>query len=501
MACTTILVGKNASYDGSTLIARNEDCGNGEMNLKKFKVVTPDKQPRHYKSYGGHLEIDLSDLTPLRYTSTPDAVEDVIGIWAEAGINAANVAMTATETITSNARVLGADPLVELIPAQGKPGEEGYVPEIPGGIGEEDLVTLVLPYIHSAREGVERLGKLLETYGTYEMNGIAFSDVDEIWYLETIGGHHWIARRVPDDSYVTLPNQLGIDFLDLEACFGEKREYMCSADLLEFVAENHLNLNRDDEPFNPRDVFGSHTDADHVYNTPRAWIMQRYLNSHAIDWDVTDAIFTPQSDDIPWCCVPEKKITIEDIHYILGLHYQNTPYDPYGGGDQADIYRPIGINRTCEMSILQIRPYAPEEIRAIQWLSLGCNVFNAPVAIYTNIDKEPSYVSNTTDTCTTENMYWTNRLIAALCDNNYGETANTIEAYQQTVEAHDHAMVIATDKKYAEEKPEGAELSQMLQKANEENIRFIKKQTDKLLGQVLLVAYNNMKNAYDRNDA
>ena len=68
---------------------------------------------------------------------------------------------------------------------------------------------LVLPYINSAREGVKRLGSLLEQYGTYEKNGIAFQDADEIWWLETIGGHHWIARKVPDDSYVVMPNQLG----------------------------------------------------------------------------------------------------------------------------------------------------------------------------------------------------------------------------------------------------------------------------------------------------
>ena len=43
-------------------------------------------------------------------------------------------------------------------------------------MGEEDYVTLVLPYIHSAREGVERLGALLDQYGTYEPNGIAFAD-------------------------------------------------------------------------------------------------------------------------------------------------------------------------------------------------------------------------------------------------------------------------------------------------------------------------------------
>lgn len=76
--------------------------------------------------------------------------------------------MTATETITSNARVLGADPLVKLQPAED--GKE----EIVGGIGEEDLVYITLPYISSAREGVIRLGSLLEKYGTYEMNGIAF---------------------------------------------------------------------------------------------------------------------------------------------------------------------------------------------------------------------------------------------------------------------------------------------------------------------------------------
>ena len=31
MACTTILVGKGASYDGSTIVARNEDSGSGSF--------------------------------------------------------------------------------------------------------------------------------------------------------------------------------------------------------------------------------------------------------------------------------------------------------------------------------------------------------------------------------------------------------------------------------------------------------------------------------------
>lgn len=159
-----------------------------------------------------------------------------IGILAEAGVNERNVAMSATETIAVNERVLGADPLVALQPADEANGK----PETPGGIGEEDIITLVLPYVNTAREGVKRLAELLETYGTYESNGIIISDVDEIWYVETIGGHHWIARRVPDDKCAIIPNQLGIDYFDFDDAFSDAREFMCSADLQEFIETHHL---------------------------------------------------------------------------------------------------------------------------------------------------------------------------------------------------------------------------------------------------------------------
>ena len=180
MPCTTVLVGKNASNDHSTMISRTDD---GFFDVKKLIVVEPDKQPRKYKSVISHVEIDLPD-DPMRYTACP-SVDKKHGIWAATGINAANVGMTATETITTNPRVLAADPLVVYQKAE-KRGEK----DIPGGIGEEDIVVLTLPYIHCAREGVIRLGQLLEKYGTYESNGIAFNDENEVWWLETIGGHH-----------------------------------------------------------------------------------------------------------------------------------------------------------------------------------------------------------------------------------------------------------------------------------------------------------------------
>ena len=127
MACTTILVGKKASYDGSTMIARNDDSGSGHFTAKKFVVVQPEEHPAVYKSVISHVEVPLPG-NALRMTAMPNAVEGK-GIWAAAGVNAANVGMTATETITSNPRVLGADPLVQ------------------GGIGEEEPGSEELAYM------------------------------------------------------------------------------------------------------------------------------------------------------------------------------------------------------------------------------------------------------------------------------------------------------------------------------------------------------------------
>ena len=548
MACTTILVGKDASYDGSTIVARNEDSPGGQFEPKRMQVVLPKDQPRVYTSVESHLTIELPE-EPMRYTSVPDAIEGH-GVWAAAGFNELNVGMSATETITSNERVLGADPLVVYTPASGVEGEEGYVPACPGGLGEEDFVTLVLPYIRSAREGVERLGALLEKYGTYEMNGIAFSDVDEIWWLETVGGHHWIAKRVPDDMYVTMPNQLGIDWFDLGDAEGEQLEHMASPDLRAWMADNHLDLTlrgeyaffsedeyeliedgdddyiedldedldddgsdgddledvfvldagRFEDIFNPREAFGFRSDSDHVYNTPRAWYMQRFLNPHDV-WEGPFADYTPESDDIPWARVPERKVTIEDVKYVLSAHYQGTPYDPYGKHgtpETRSLYRPIGINRNGQLAVLQVRPYVDADHRAIQWMAFGSNPFNALVPFYANVDTLPEYLCNTASTVTTDSFYWSNRLIAALADARFRDNAAHIERYQEKVGAHGHQMLRETDRAVAD--ASGEELVRALEQANDRMARFLREQTDALLGKVLHTTSLSMRNGFAMSD-
>ena len=495
MPCTTLLVGKKASYDGSTMIARNDDSGAGHYTPKKLAVVLPQDQPRHYTSVLSHVEIDLPD-NPMRYSAVPNALEGE-GIWAGAGINEANVAMTATETIASNERVLGADPLVVYKPA------EGDTPMQPGGIGEEDLVTLVLPYIRSAREGVLRTAQLLEQFDTYEMNGIAFSDVNEIWWMETFGGHHWIAKKVPDDRYVVMPNESGIDSFDLDDALGEGINHLCSADLREFIAENHLDLSMG-RAFNPREAFGTQSDADHVYNTPRAWYMLQFFNPKTARWDGPDADYTPRSNDLPWSLKPERKITVEDVKYVLSSHFQGTPYDPYssvGDVSMRGAYRCIGVNRTDFLALLQLRPYVPQSIQAVEWLTFGSNVFNTFVPFYTNTEAVPAYLSTTEKEVDTNSFYWNCRLVAALADAQFKTSKIHIERYQLKVMSEAHRILNEADRLVAELASVKSDPQPVIDSANEALADMVCEQTSDVLGKVLNESSNKMKNAYARSDA
>ena len=491
MPCTTILVGKKASYDGSTIISRNDDGG---YDTKQVLVVTPDKMKSKYKSSIAHLTIELPK-NPLAFTMVPN-VDRANGMWATNGINSKNVGMTASETISSNPRVLAADPYIEYQPKKGKKGKE-----VPGGIGEEDLTYIVLPYIKSAREGVVRLGALLEQYGTYEPNGIAFNDKDEIWWMETIGGHHWIARRVPDDRVVIMPNQFGLDNFDFADAYGAQKEHMCSKDLKEFVEKNHLDLGFG-KKFNPRLAFGSHDDGDHIYNTPRAWLMGRYFLPRTYKWDGENADFTPTSDDIPWSFVPEKKVTVEDVRYVLGAHYQGTIYDPYDKrSPYSGKYRSIGIPNTDVCGIMQIRGYMPEALAGVQWFSMGGSIFTACFPMYANVTKMPDYVAKTTKTVDTDYMYWQSRLIGALTDAQYNTALILDERYVDAVAEKGRKLLFEYDEKIlALKKKDQKEAYKLCEEANKKICDMVKAESDKALGKILRNASDHMKARYHRND-
>ena len=236
---------------------------------------------------------------------------------------------------------------------------------------------------------------------------------------------------------------------------------------------------------------------DHVYNTPRAWFMGRYLTPYSHRWEGEDAEYTPESDNIPWCLKPDRKVTPEDVNYLLSGHYQGTPYNPYTSQNtgKRGMYRSIGINRTGVTSICQIRPYAPECVRGVEWIIFGSTTFSAMLPVYTNVKRIPDYLSRVTLDASTENFYWASRLIGALADPHFAATVQQIERYQLAMETRGRKLIREYDAKIAE-----SGNADLAEEANRKLCAMAKEETTAALNKILRTASERMRNGYNLAD-
>lgn len=402
-ACTSILVGKNASIDGSTMIGRNEDS---RAAWAKALVVRPHaefSEPQTFISKDNGFTMPLPTIRG-KYTATPEWT-DQFGLFEEAGINEYGVAMSATESTYTNERALGADPMV------------------PAGIGEEAMVTVVLPYIKSAREGVKLLGQIIEEYGTCESNGVLFSDADEVWYFESAGGHQWVAQRIPDDAYAVVANQMAIQVID----FTDADNFLYKADLHEFVAANHLNPNP--ATFNWRNIFGTHDLSDAYYNTPRVWYGQRLFNP-----EITQ---TPADDAMPFIRKANRKISRLEVQQFLASHFEGTAYDPIGVGSEQEKkqFRPISLAKTQESHVLQIRPAMPADVAGVHWLAQGVASQSVYVPFYAGVTTTPAEYQLATEQYDPKSAYWIFKLVGVLVDPHYLQFGRLLQDAQKGLNA------------------------------------------------------------------
>ena len=467
-ACTTILVGKKASVDGSTMIARNDDT---------FRPITPQKfiirpaakneSGRKIKSWLNKFELDLPENAQA-VPAVPNVDYKNRGYYDESGINQENVAMSCTESTYGNERALAFDPLVK------------------DGLDEDCMQSVVLPYIHSARNGVEYLGKLIAKYGSPAGNSVLFGDKNEIWYMEIVTGHHWVAQRIPDDAYAIAANRVSIEQVD----FADTANFMWSEGIQEFVADHHLNV--DHQGWNFRHIFGTYSQQDRFYNTNRVWYGQKYFNPE-IEQDPTDG-------DLPFIRRAAKKITREDIEFVLGSHYQNTPYDPFGKGTEEEKhrFRPIGLNRTQNSHILQIRNDVESDKAAIMWLCIGGPTFTPFVPFFANMnDTDPSY-NNTSMEYNLNDAWWYYKSLAALVETHYSQFVQLDTDYLNELNQYYRRRV--EDVIAQAQGKTGADLTSYLTSANQETVAYTRKRSEKLWAQMMIDSINMSKLTFNMDE-
>ena len=398
--CTTIIIGKEQTADGSMIVSRSEDWD--AMEAKNYEIFeATDNGPREFVAKDSPFRCELPEKA-LGYSAL--SPYNLHGHWGSAGFNTAGVGMSATESIFSNDEVLKHDPLVE------------------NGVAENSVFNITLPYVHTAREGVERLGMLIEKYGIAEGFGIGFVDSKEIWYLETACGHRWLACRMPKDKYFVTGNQSRFRTYDPK----DKENYLASADLIEF-AEKHGLFNPAQGAFDFHEAYARDVKLDTTYNYPRVWGLQQFF-SPSIKNDVTKNTF-------PVFAKPEEKITLTKLRTAFRFHYDNTDHDPYLHSNPKEPYRPVSIFRTTQTHLLQVRPELPQAIGCVNYVAMGMADLGVFLPLYQGITSYPEAYTKGTDESSADSAYWKFRKIMVLGMTNYNKYAPIIKETYAKFEA------------------------------------------------------------------
>lgn len=404
--CTSILVGPKMMADGSMIVARSEDWDG--MIAKNFEIYEETENgAEKFVALDSPFVCELPKKA-LGYTAL--APYHLPGHWGSAGFNTAGVGMSATESIFSNDKALSADPM----PAN--------------GVAENSVFNIVLPYIHTAREGVSRLGALIEQYGVAEGFGVGFVDEKEIWYLETACGHRWLATRIPDEQYFVTGNQSRFRQYNPQ----DKNNYMASADLIDFAVANGLYDPTKGE-FDFHEAYARDITLDTTYNYPRVCGLQGVF-SPTIPNDITQ-------NDFPVFATAKSPITLDELRKAFRFHYDQTEHDPYLNSNPKEKYRPVSIFRTTQTHILQIRPQLPQAIGRVNYVALGMADLGVFFPLYQGISSYPEAYCKGTDRSSSDSAYWQLRKVQTLGMVNYNRYAPIIkEAYLKLEAEMDQRM-------------------------------------------------------------
>lgn len=340
-ACTAIYIGKDASADGTTLIAKSNDYGDVWANYVNLT-------PRVENAPGRTMPIDNAGTvfteipaTTYRYTSTPfmDSATAYNHLGSDATVcaNEYGVVMIMSITAFSNEKALGSDPLIE------------------NGLSEFTAVDLVTCQSATAREAVEVLFSIIDEYGSSEVNIAIIADQTEAWYVEMYNGHQYAAVKLPADAACFFGNEFSLEYLsDYEECIVSEGLESRAVDggFAVYGENNELNLLA---TYSGQDVVTN-------YSHLRTWMGHKLLSPSSYGGFGINDVY-------PLCFNPENKVSLRDVMELIRNRFEGTEYSPDETG-RTDI-RVIGTDTALSVHIAQIRHDLPADIGVVTWESAG----------------------------------------------------------------------------------------------------------------------------------
>ncbi len=350
-ACTAVYVGSKASADGTVIMAKSNDYQDVWANYVTITERVENKSGRTMPVDNDKTVFAALPDTTYRYTSTPwmASATAANGLGSDATVctNEYGVAMIMSITSFSNAAALEADPLIEH------------------GLSEFTAVDLVTCQSATARDGVEVLLSLIDTYGSSEVNIALIADQKEAWYIEMYSGHQYAAVKLPDDKVCAFGNEFSLEYVsDYDDCILSKELESLAKDKGFAVYGENGELN----------LLATYSGDEVVtnYSHMRTWIAHQLMAPSAYgDYD--------KSALYPLCFAPDEKVSLLDVMEIMRNRYEGTEYSPDETG-RTDM-RVIGTDTALSVHVAQIYPDLPADMSCVTWESTGPALYGVFVPV------------------------------------------------------------------------------------------------------------------------
>ena len=416
-ACTNLIVGKNASVDGSVICTYNCDSFGFASSLS-------------YSAPGAHAAGEMVAIRAWGYNGGVHYIPQAPYTYAVAGLmNEKQVSIVET---TWGGR------------------KELRNPE--GWLGYFSLMNLALQRAASAREAIAVMHNLVQEYG-YNETGESFAvcDKNEAWIMELVGkgegrkGAVWVALRVPDDCITAYANSSRIQQFPqvkkadkkLGFCVTKDGNCMYSADVISFAREMGY-FEGADADFSFREAYGPMDFSKIRACEARVWSFFRHHYSKEVMDSYLPFINGDMSeiDHLPLWIKPDAPVSYRDIQNDMRDHYEGTALDmtaDVSAGPWASPYRnqpvnfkdsegtalfrerPIGCQQSGMTMVCRMRSWLPDAVGGITYFNLDDATMVAYVPVYCGINRIPDPFREENNKLTEfsfDSAFWMNNWVA-----------------------------------------------------------------------------------------
>ena len=427
-ACTNLLVGKNASVDGSTIITYAADSHTLFGDLQYLPAAD-------HPAGAMRKIVDWDSGKPMGEIPEVAHTYAVVGNMNEHQVTIAESTWGGRE---------------ELWDLNGK-----------SIIDYGSLMYIALQRSKTAREAIKVMTDLVAQYG-YASEGESFSigDPNEIWIMDMIGkgpdelGAVWVAIRIPDDCIAGHANNPRIWKFNMK----DKKNVMYSKDVISFAKKKGLYSGKDaDFAFAP--VYQKFDAGALRGCDARVW---SYFNRFHKGMDAYLPFIygktNADADVMPLYVKPDRKISVRDIQNMMRDHFEGTPFDmtvdpgattaygvPYRwrpmdfevDGVKYSQERAIATQQTGWVFAAQMRSWLPDEVGGCFWFGVDDANTAVFVPMYCSITQVPeSYRQGKADMYTLdwECAFWVNNWVANQAYHRYSQMIGDIRKVQGAIE-------------------------------------------------------------------